>query len=184
MSQTIECPPVELPESLPVEERFYTAYAEHRKIVARVAFGFTGNIQDAEDITQETFLRYSRHMDNIDTSRTALPWLRTVATNIAIDRYRRDRGLKKRSESLEGLGTAAEKVCVVDDIANAVEDKFMINSILVSLTQEHQTILRDVYLLGYSVKEAAHRQGIPLGTAKSRLYYALQNARANLESSL
>lgn len=184
MSQVIEHLPIELPESSPVEERFYAVYAEHRKIVARVAFGFTGNVQDAEDITQETFLRYSRHMDNIDASRTALPWLRTVATNIAIDRYRRERGLKKRYESLECLGTAIEKVYVADDIANDVEDKFMINAILALLTPEHQAILRDIYLLDLSIKEAALKQGIPIGTAKSRLFYALQNARVHLESSL
>ncbi len=69
-------------------DEFYGAVA---KRIVRHAYALTGNISDAQDITQEAFARAWQRWDSIRSCDSPEAWVRRVATNLATSRFRRDR---------------------------------------------------------------------------------------------
>lgn len=57
----------------------------HQPVVYNVAFRMFGNHADAEDMTQETFLRAFRAFDTFDAERPLIPWLRRIAMNVCLN---------------------------------------------------------------------------------------------------
>lgn len=68
---------------------FATLYARHASAVHALAWRLTSDRTLAEDIVQDAFLRMLRHIGGLDPDRPVRPWLKQVATNLAIDRLRR-----------------------------------------------------------------------------------------------
>jgi RNA polymerase sigma-70 factor (ECF subfamily) len=66
------------------------AFAElvrlHQSAVFNVAYRFLGNVHDAEDAAQETFLRAWRFLDKFDKDRTLGPWLKRICVNVCLNR--------------------------------------------------------------------------------------------------
>jgi RNA polymerase sigma-70 factor (ECF subfamily) len=73
------------------------AFAElvrlHQSAVFNVAYRFLGNVHDAEDAAQETFLRAWRFFNQFDTERTLGPWLKRIAVNVCLNRLETDKPL-------------------------------------------------------------------------------------------
>jgi RNA polymerase sigma-70 factor (ECF subfamily) len=139
-----------------------------------------GDRQRAEDVVQETVLRAWRnaHKLNAHGERSLRPWLVTVARRIAIDGYRADgahaRQVYDHDLDLDAAaGSADEPDRIVDSIT--------MDDALSTLTRAHREILVETYFKGRTVSEAAQVLRIPLGTAKSRIYYALRALRDTLE---
>jgi RNA polymerase sigma-70 factor (ECF subfamily) len=136
-----------------------------------------GDRQRAEDIVQETLLRAWRNAHKLGANgETSLrPWLVTVARRIAIDAH--------RSEAAR-VAEAYDRD--VDDLANNDEtDRILgvmtITDALRSLSSAHREILVETYLRDRTVNDAAESLGLPIGTAKSRVFYALRALRVALE---
>lgn len=136
-----------------------------------------GDRQRAEDIVQETLLRAWRNAHKLGAQGQASlrPWLVTVARRIAIDDYRSDsaRPVEIYDRELEGFPSADE--------SDRVLQMMTITDALRTLSHAHREILVETYFRGRTVPEAAEALGLPLGTAKSRVYYALRALRAALE---
>jgi RNA polymerase sigma-70 factor, ECF subfamily len=136
-----------------------------------------GDRQRAEDIVQETLLRAWRNAHKLGAQGQASlrPWLVTVARRIAIDDYRSDnaRPMEIYDRELEGFPSADE--------SDRVLQMMTITDALRTLSHAHREILVETYFRGRTVPEAAEALGLPLGTAKSRVYYALRALRAALE---
>jgi RNA polymerase sigma-70 factor, ECF subfamily len=149
-------------------------YAVHRPwllgYVTRLAAGDRGR---AEDIVQETMLRAWRHGDRLrtDDENALRSWLARVAHNLAIDRYR-SRQSRGADTDLDGA-----PVLAVPDRTDAVLDKVVVARALAELSTEHRDIPVQVYFRGRTAAEAAAALGIPVGTAKSRVYYAVKSLR-------
>lgn len=136
-----------------------------------------GDRQRAEDIVQETLLRAWRNAHKLSAnSETSLrPWLVTVARRIAIDAY--------RSETAR-IPEAYDRD--VDDLASSDETDRILGAMVVTdalqnLSSAHREILVETYLRDRTVNDAAESLGLPIGTAKSRVFYALRALRAELE---
>jgi RNA polymerase sigma-70 factor, ECF subfamily len=136
-----------------------------------------GDRQRAEDIVQETLLRAWRNAHKLGAQgqSSLRPWLVTVARRIAIDDYRSDsaRPSEIYDRELEGFPSADE--------SDRVLQMMTITDALRTLSHAHREILVETYFRGRTVPEAAEALGLPLGTAKSRIYYALRALRAVLE---
>ncbi|MEU0932930.1 MULTISPECIES: sigma-70 family RNA polymerase sigma factor [unclassified Embleya] len=126
----------------------------------------------AEDVVQETMLRAWRHAGTIaeDTS-DLMPWLATVARRIVMDdrRARRSRPQECSPEPLEYVPA--------DDQWEPLLWKMAVADALPSLTAAHREILAETVLRDRDLKQAAEILGIPLGTVKSRTYYAIRALR-------
>lgn len=154
-------------------------YADHAGPLLNFVLRLTrGDRQRAEDVVQETILRAWRnaHKLSVNGERSLRPWLVTVARRITIDGYRVD-GPYTREVYDHDLDTSTD----ASDDPQRVVEAITMNEALVTLTRSHREILVETYFKGRTVSEAAKELSIPLGTAKSRVYYALRALREALE---
>lgn len=139
--------------------------------VFNVAYRFVGTYQEAEDLTQEIFLKVFRSLVTFDRRANFQTWLISVSRNFCIDRYRsgrRDRELfarhvdasTVRAES-RGLDPYA-RVELQDRVALLREALRTLSPALRSAV-----LLRDIHELSY--REIADQLGVAEGTVKSRI---------------
>lgn len=130
----------------------------------------------AEDVVQETLLQAWRHPEALDPARGPLrPWLFTVARRLVIDQHRARRA-RPPEVGDDGLADLP-----ADDGIDAALDRWVIADALDSLTAVHREALLHTYYAGRTVTEAARVLGVPPGTVKSRVFYALKALKLALE---
>ena len=135
-----------------------------------------GDRQHAEDIVQETMVRAWREARRLDlTGPSLMPWLATVARRIVIDEQRR-----KRARPPEIGGAVADLAPVADDETENLLRKVLVAEALQALSTAHREVLNETILRDRTVNQAAEVLGIPVGTVKSRVYYALKALRVVL----
>ncbi|TQM70804.1 RNA polymerase sigma-70 factor (ECF subfamily) [Actinomadura hallensis] len=159
------------------EEIFAELYREyHRPLLAFVLRLTGGDRQWAEDVVQETMIRAWRSAGRLDDRTSSLmPWLATVSRRIVIDnrRQREVRPPEVGDGPLENLPMADE----MDGLLR----KVVVAEALESLSPAHRQALTETVLRDRTVNQAAEYLGIPVGTVKSRVYYALRALRVALE---
>jgi RNA polymerase sigma-70 factor (ECF subfamily) len=153
-------------------------YAEHSGPLLMFVLRLTGgDRQRAEDIVQETLLRAWRNAHRLRSQGhgSLRPWLVTVARRIAIDDHRSEqaRPAETYDRDLEGFSQSDE--------TDRVLRTMTVTDALRTLSHPHREILVSTYFRGRTVPEAAEELGLPLGTAKSRVYYALRALRSALQ---
>jgi RNA polymerase sigma-70 factor (ECF subfamily) len=153
-------------------------YEQHAAPLLSFVLRLTGgDRQRAEDIVQETLMRAWRNAHKLSAPGQASvrPWLVTVARRIAIDNHRSNsaRPAEAYDQELDGFAVA--------DHTDQVLRSMTITEALRSLSYAHREILLETYFQGRTITEAADVLGLPLGTAKSRVYYALRALRSALE---
>jgi RNA polymerase sigma factor (sigma-70 family) len=132
-----------------------------------------GDRQQAEDVVQETMVRAWRQARRLDLNEPSLmPWLATVARRIVIDEQRR-----KRARPPEIGGAEVDQAPVADDETDNLLRKVMVTEALQALSPAHREVLSETILRDRTVNQAAEVLGVPVGTVKSRVYYALKALR-------
>lgn len=159
------------------EELVRLLYDEHAKPLLMFVLRLTGgDRQRAEDVVQETLLRAWRNAHRLGAhgQSSLRPWLVTVARRIVIDDHRSEqaRPAETYDRDLEGFSES--------DHTDRVLRMMTITDALRTLSQPHREVLVATYFRGRTVPEAAEELGLPLGTAKSRVYYALRALRTAL----
>jgi RNA polymerase sigma-70 factor, ECF subfamily len=128
-----------------------------------------GDRQHAEDIVQETMLRAWREAGRLDLSGPSLmPWLSAVARRIVIDEHRR-----RRARPAESGEDAAPDLPVSDGTADT-ELRVAVADAMRQLTSSHRQVINETILRDQTATQAAVALGIPVGTVKSRVHYALR----------
>jgi RNA polymerase sigma-70 factor (ECF subfamily) len=152
-------------------------YAEHGEPLMSYVMRLTvGDRHLAEDIVQETLLRAWRNAETLTPERGSVRgWLMRVAHNITVDVYR---ATKIRPAEVP-RDTAAE--AVTRDLSDEVLTALDVKKALASLTPKHRAVLMEVYFKDRTAAEAAVTLGIPVGTVKSRIHYALRVLRVAFE---
>ncbi|WP_278236799.1 RNA polymerase sigma factor SigE [Isoptericola sp. AK164] len=154
---------------------------EHSARVYRLAYRLTGDRQDAEDLTQETFLRVFRSLSSY-TPGTFEGWLHRITTNLFLDQVRR----KKRIR-FEAMGEDASRVQSTDDRGrpergfehgNLDHD---VQAALDGLRPEYRAAVVLCDIEGLSYEEIAVTLGIKIGTVRSRIHRARAQLRDALE---
>jgi RNA polymerase sigma-70 factor, ECF subfamily len=129
----------------------------------------------SEEVVQEVMLRVWRSSDSFDERRgTFRSWVYQIATNVVIDMHRR-RGSRPVLVEL-----AAEPASDPGSIEEEME-RWQLQSAIAGLRPEHREVIALVHFEGLKLREAAERLRIPVGTVKSRCYYALESLRIALE---
>jgi RNA polymerase sigma-70 factor (ECF subfamily) len=153
--------------------------SQHRRIYA-ICYRFTGSASDAEDLTQDVFLKLYRNLASFDVERGSFQtWITTLARNLLVDHFRRTR-LERASDSLDVGYTGEEDGATLasqladthpspEAHASGMELKVSIQQALAQLSPElrEAVILRDLEDMDY--KEIAQVLRIPEGTVKSRI---------------
>lgn len=157
-----------------------------RRYQARV-FGLArtivGDVNVAEDVAQEAFLRAWRHAAAYDSRRASVAtWLLTITRNLAIDAIRPQRP-QPVDPSMLGLDLEARGAgSAPDAAAEASEEATRIRAALAELPEGQRRALVLATMCGRTAKEVSETEGIPLGTAKTRIRSGLQRLRLTLAS--
>jgi RNA polymerase sigma-70 factor (ECF subfamily) len=157
--------------------RMQALYQVHAKPLYRFLLGLTfGERQAAEDMLQETMLRAWRNIEDLNANIATLrPWLVTVARRVAIDAGRARHARPAEVNVVDLTGVPAD-----DDAIEGMLAAETIRQALTRLSPEHRRAIIEVYYHGRSAAEAARLLGVPEGTVRSRIYYALRALRAGL----
>ena len=136
-----------------------------------------GDRQQAEDVVQETMVRAWRQAGRLDlTEPSLMPWLATVARRIVIDEKRRK---SARPPEIGGAEVVDRAPAAADETESLLR-KVLVSEALQALSAAHREVLNETILRDRTVNQAAEVLGIPVGTVKSRVYYALKALRVVL----
>lgn len=156
--------------------------------VFRVALRMLGDVQAAEDVTQETFVRAWQRFASLKDSGASLGWVCRIARNVATDRLRRpsrresflmDAPLARGGllDRLPHPGTGPE------DEALSQEECVRVRAAMTALAPKQRTVLLLKEVEGMSYEEIATAMGIPRGTVESRIHRARARLKKALERS-
>ncbi len=154
------------------EDAFRELVERHKDRVASVVIRMLGNTADAEDVGQETFIRFYRGLRGFRGQATVGTYLTRIAVNLAISE------LRKRSRrsiivplAVPGRERDEPEADYADPRASAEYDDTAdrIQKALQELKPEFRSVIVLRLMEGYSTKETAEILGIPVGTVLSRL---------------
>jgi RNA polymerase sigma factor (sigma-70 family) len=137
----------------------------------------------AEEVAQETFMRAWKHAHTYDSRRGRVAtWLLTIARNLAIDRVR-----VKRAEPLDPdiVANKLQQAGVVGgspDQGAPPDERERVRSAIAELPSEQRRAVFLAAYLGRTAKEIGELEGVPLGTAKTRIRAAMLKLRDSLET--
>jgi len=154
---------------------------EHSPRVFRLAYRLTGNQHDAEDLTQETFVRVFRSLSTYQPG-TFEGWLHRITTNLFLDQVRRKNRIRFEALADDGgaqLVTPAGRGTPERGFEHTNLD-YDIQAALDALSPEYRAAVVLCDIEGLSYEEIAATLGIKMGTVRSRIH----RARAQLRESL
>lgn len=129
--------------------------------------------EDADDILQETLLRYIEHGTGVDDERS-VAWIFTVARRLIADRYRRPAPAGVDVADFEDVAEAKDQATAMEELAVCV------TPLLEQLEANDRALIERVDLRGESQQVIAHEEGVPYSTIKARV----QRARARFRDRL
>jgi RNA polymerase sigma factor (sigma-70 family) len=153
---------------------------EHSARVYRLAYRLTGNVPDAEDLTQEVFVRVFRSLHSY-TPGTFEGWLHRITTNLFLDMARRRQRIR-----FEGLGEEAAGRLSGDEPtpAQAFDARHLdgdVQQAIAALAPEYRAAVVLCDIEGLSYEEVAATLGVKLGTVRSRIHRGRAQLRVALD---
>jgi RNA polymerase sigma-70 factor (ECF subfamily) len=152
-------------------------YESHGPALEGWAYRRFDDRQLAEEVVQDTVLAAWRKYDQYDPARgSERAWMFGIARNVAATRHRRN------LRHLRAIPTDPVADAGLDDAElDRVAQRSLIADAIRALSPDHRAVVAAAYWEGHSTKEIASRLGIPDGTVKSRMHYALRILRAHLQ---
>lgn len=159
------------------ERAFEVLFHRYHAAVYRLLLGITNNHDDAQELAQEVFLRAYQELPRLQNRENLGAWLRRTATNLAIDKLRRNKRIRFDSLDAPLTTETGEEVewqleDPAADVLTAVQSSELSEAVeraLGQLSDIHRSVVVLHYMEGLPVEEVARMLGIPVGTVKSRL---------------
>ena len=161
---------------------FNAAYEAHAKGVYSTALRILGKPSDAEDVTQDVFLRFWQSPERFDASRSPLgAFLRLMARSRALDVWRHEHANTRAQERLEQRSARDDvhRDERPDEAAEATEQREVVRDALRRLPADQREAVVLAYWGGMTGREVASEAGVPFGTARSRIRLGLDKLRGD-----
>lgn len=182
-------------------------FADGRRLVERVARGderalkglydlyagkvlatarrLLGNLGEAEEVVQDTFIDVWNRAASFDAARgSAASWILTIGRNRAIDRLRTRASLQRAVTDMSRGEPATPSPTPPDRQVEHAQDRSRIARALQQLSPEQRAVVELAYFDGLSQSEIAARTGHPLGTIKGRARAALEKLAESLSEEV
>jgi len=149
--------------------------------VSKAVIGMLGECDEAEDVGQETFIRFYRALDKFRGDSGVGTYLTKIAINLSLNEIKR----QKRQRKLIRIDNDDKNLDIpASSTGEEGDSKEIVEKALLSLEPKQRSIVIVRMLEGYSTKETAQIFGIPQGTVLSRLSRAQQKLKTVLEKYL
>lgn len=155
------------------QEALAQLYHRTRTAVFGLALSYLKNRHDAEDVTQDTFVRAWENAPSYRPQGKPMAWLLTIARNLSLMKLRE----KERTESLPEEDWALPG----PDDALTTEDRTVLSAAMSVLEDEEQRIVLLHAVTGLKHREIAESLSLPLSTVLSKYHRALKKLRRKLE---
>ncbi len=144
------------------------------------AYKLTKNSEEAKDLYQETAFRAISNVDKFIPGTNLKAWLLTIMKNIFINNYRKNvktRTIIDSTENLYYINSGAAS------ISNSAESNIMMDelSTMVENLDESLRVPFEMHYLGHKYQEIADTLHLPLGTVKSRIFFARKELKDMIE---
>ena len=175
------------------ETGFRELVERYQRRAIGVALGYVKNIEDAQDIVQDAFMRTYRNLATFDTKSHFFTWFYRIVVNACIDDYRKKKKRRsveyddtyiRRDVASERALTGNTKLMEPHMGVERVELYQVLNEALDKLSENHRTVitLREIEDLSY--EEIADILDIQIGTVMSRLHHARKKLQVHLKPYL
>jgi RNA polymerase sigma-70 factor, ECF subfamily len=157
------------------EEAWRELFARHYPSLVRMTASITGSIETGHDLAQESFVRIlqvrvAQHTGSFKS------FVSTIAYRLALKEKAR-----RNSHPPSDAATLADGSPSPLELAIRNETDRIIYSVVQSMSTDHREIISLRFMAGYSYEEIAGITGLPLGTVKSRIFYAVKSCRELLK---
>jgi RNA polymerase sigma-70 factor, ECF subfamily len=170
-----------------VNEAVLALYDRYGKLIYSVAYHSTGNIETAEEITQDVFVRVCKNAHTYRSEKgKVINWLVSITRHRSIDELRRRRIRPEHTQVQwieDGWIESMVETSLPDSpeqIAEANIQQHQISQVIAELPLQQRQVLFLAFFKGLSHSQIADRLGEPLGTVKSRVRLAMQKLRDRL----
>ena len=155
-------------------------YLEYKEKVFRYVRGRVANVQDAEDVTSEIFLKVQTSFDSYDEKKATLStWIYTITHN-AVCNYYRD--VKKRALTLDEHALCSDTDDVMAEIENEITKENLARA-LEALTEREQDIIVLYYYHEISLRDIAIKMGITYTNAKFIKHRAISKLKCKMHNA-
>lgn len=158
-------------------------FEHYRTRVYRTALAIVRDPAAAEDILQDCFLKVYHNAARLDVNRPLAPWLYRVTVNLSYTWLARG---KNRRDSLDNVidRLTSPMKHAPDQLTEQTELRQNVRKAIEALHIDQRVVVVLYYLNGLSLQDIAEILDLPVGTVKSRLYYARENLRGKLGPNL
>ncbi|MEY2950685.1 MAG: RNA polymerase sigma factor [Saprospiraceae bacterium] len=159
---------------------FNNSFNELSGVLHSFAYNLTKNTEDAKDLYQETAFRAMTNKDKFRPGTNFKAWLFTIMKNIFINNYRKKTKSNTISDSTDNnfyINSGSV------EISNGAEGNMLMKD-LTRLIENLDGTIRIPFLMhyqGYKYQEIAEYLDLPLGTVKSRIFFARKELKDNIE---
>jgi RNA polymerase sigma-70 factor (ECF subfamily) len=166
---------------------FNTLVWRWQKPIFNFVLRFLGDPEQAREISQQTFIKAYRSLPNLKDHSRFSTWLYQIAVNLCRDEIKKRK--RRKTFSLEGMQenaeqsggretlTMADESASPDSIVGRKELRDILAKALQQIPEEQRVVVIMKEYQGLKFVEIADTLGIPLNTAKSRMYYGLTALR-------
>lgn len=170
------------------DERAYRELVRrYQRPVYSIILRMVRRAEDAEDLTQETFVRMFRALDRYDQERPFSAWLFTIGSRIAIDHLRRRRVPTFSLHQAEPGSSEEHQIDIEDaglkpdEITSNREEELQSQAMIDSLPPHYRIVVLLRHQQDLSYDEIAEALHLPLGTVKARIHRARALLKLRIE---
>ena len=159
------------------QQAFRRLVEAHQGLAYSIAFRFTKNENESEDIVQEAFVKVWNNLSGYDSAFRLKTWISRIVTNLCLDYLKSARKKKTMSEN----NVMITEPCFEDDQLEGKELKSIVMHLAGQLTDKQQAvfILRDLEMM--TPEETCQALQMTPGNMKSNLYYARLKIKEGLQ---
>jgi RNA polymerase sigma-70 factor (ECF subfamily) len=160
---------------------FHMQFDQFTKVLQGFAYNLTKNREDAKDLYQETAFRALNNKDKFIPGTNLKAWLLTIMKNIFINNYRKKVKANTIIDSTENQYLLNSGSNAID---NDAESQILIDEItaMIETLDDSLKIPFEMHRLGYKYQEIADKLRLPLGTVKSRIFFARKELKDMIEA--
>lgn len=161
---------------------------KYKNLVFNLAYRMTYNLQDAEDISQEVFIRVYKSLSNFNPRYKFSTWLYQVTLNFCRDRFRKGKIPSVSLDAPLNKDDQKDLSSLIPDNENDPEEIFIeveqtnfINTLISSLPPKYREVIVLRHLRDLSYEEMSKILNISLGSVKTRLFRARELLKNKLQ---